>query len=201
MDSSTALCNVALSHLGISKEIGDVLTEKSAEASACRRFLTQVFEEVLRDMKPPFSTQIKSLALIEEEPNSEWAYSYRYPSGCLFFIRILSGLRNDSRSSRIPYKISKDDQGKIILTDVESAECEYVSSVTDVTQFSPDLAMAASLLLASYIAPRITGGDPFKVGARALQLYNYSFSKAAGNAYSEQQDEEPTDAESILARG
>jgi len=61
--------------------------------------------------------------------------------------------------------------------------------------------MAVSLLLASYIAPRVTGGDPFKMGDRALRVYNFSYNKAKNNAFNEQQDEQPPESEFITARG
>jgi hypothetical protein len=60
--------------------------------------------------------------------------------------------------------------------------------------------MAFSLLLASYIAPRITGGDPFKMGERALRMYDYSIGKSRSNSVNEQQDEEPPQSEFINAR-
>jgi hypothetical protein len=200
MDSDTAICNLALSHLGISQEINNVETERSKEASACRRFLLPVKEEVFRDMKVPFSTKIDGLALITENPNSEWKYAYRYPSGCLFAVRILSGYRNDTRQTRVPYKVTKDSAGKVILTDKETAELEFVSYVDDVTMYPPDFGMAVSLLLASYIAPRVTGGDPFKMGDRALKFYNYSYAKAKDNAFNEQQEEELPESEFVKAR-
>src|SRR5665648_440114 len=97
MSSATEICNMALGHLASGKEIANLETERSAEAIACRRFFDSARDAVLRDFSWPFATKIKALSLIEEDPNSEWAYSYRYPTDCLNFRRILSGTRTDTR--------------------------------------------------------------------------------------------------------
>ncbi len=60
--------------------------------------------------------------------------------------------------------------------------------------------MAFSFLLASYIAPRLTGGDPFKMGSRAIELYQYEIGKAKSTALIEEQDEELPDSEYIRTR-
>jgi len=169
--SETAVCNLALGHLGISAEINNLTTEKSAEASACRRYFTTARDVALRDLKCTFATEFATLALVEENPNDEWAYSYRYPSNCLFFRRILSGTRNDTSGSRIPYKIASDDVGKLIYTDRQYAECEFTKLASDQMLWPDDFILAVSYLLAGLIAPRLTRGDGIKLGDRSLELY------------------------------
>lgn len=198
--SETAVCNLALGHLGISAEINNLTTEKSAEASACRRYFTTARDVALRDLKCPFATEFATLALVEEDPNDEWSYSYRYPSNCLFFRRILSGTRNDTRETRVPYKIASDAIGKLIYTDKENAECEYTRKIDDQILWPDDFILAVSYLLASLIAPRLTRGDGIKLGDRALELYNMTKQTTEANADSEEQQEEPPNAESITAR-
>lgn len=83
MSSSTEISNMALSHLAISREIAALDTERSQEAQACRRFYETVRKTVLRDYPWPFATKFATLALVEDDPNSEWDFSYRYPSDCL----------------------------------------------------------------------------------------------------------------------
>ena len=161
MASSTDICNKAISHLGIGKEIANLETERTAEALACRRFFSDVIEEVLRDYAWPFATKFSDLELVEEDPTSEWSYSYRYPSDCLEFRRILSGTRSDTPDTRIPYRVGQDSQGRLIYTDQDSAEGEYTVRVTEAGRFTADFVSAASLLLASYIAPRLTAFSIF----------------------------------------
>jgi hypothetical protein len=200
MAAKVDICNLALSHLGIGKDLTDVDTDAGQEALACRRFYSTALEKVLRDYDWPFATVIEALALVEEDPNDEWAFSYRYPSGALKFRRILSGQRNDTRQSRVPYRLISDSQGRLILTDAEQAEGEYTANVTDPALYSPDFVIALSYLLGGFIAPRLTAGDPYKLGEKSLRMYEYEISKARANAANEEQPDELPDAEMIIAR-
>jgi hypothetical protein len=200
MASITDICNLAISHLGISKDIANVTTEQSAEAKACRRFLDIARETVLKDYNWPFATKMATLNLVEEDPNDEWAYSYRYPSDCLYARRILSGFRDDTDLTRIAYKITQDDQGILIYCDVENAILEYTLNTENVDLFSSDFKVALSYRLAHYIAPRITAGDPFSLGDKALQKYVLEIQRASANAFNEDKSSLPLTTDSISAR-
>jgi hypothetical protein len=175
--SEEAICNLALGHLGVSEEINNLTTERSATASACRRYFTTA-----RDIA------------------QRWGYSYRYPSGCLYFRRILSGTRNETSDSRIPYRIASDDIGKLIYTDKPDAECEFTKSIDNILLWPDDLILAVSFLLAGLIAPRVTRGDGVKLGDRAMAAYAQMKSMSEANAEGEEQAEENPEAESIRAR-
>ena len=198
--SETAIANLALGHLGISDEISNIDTDRSAEGLACKRFFTTARDIMLRDFRSHFATTFATLSLVEENPNDEWAYSYRYPSDCLFFKRILSGIRNDTRETRIPHKIASDSVGRLIFTDKSSAECEYTRIADNPLLWPDDVILAVSYLLASFIAPRLNRGDGLKLGDRAYELYQIAKSNADSNADAEEQQEEPPEAESIRAR-
>jgi len=194
---------MALSHLGSSLEIGNVETERSGEAKACRRFYSDALLESLRDFPNPYLTVIEPLALVEdlrEVDGAEWAFSYRYPADCSKAIRIPSGTRNDSNDSRIPYRIISDTTGPLIMTDMEDATLEYSKKSDSPDKWAPDFVMAFSLLLAFYIAPRVTAGDPFKLGERAYRAYFLSISKSKANAIGEQQPEKEPDTDYIRSR-
>jgi len=198
--SKTEICNLALSHLGIGEDIANVDTEQSTEASTMRRFYDIAKDECFRDFNWPFATKFAALALVEEDPTEEWAFSYRYPSDCLRLRRVLSGLRNDNRQSRVPYKIGQDEQGLLIYTDMEDAEVEYTVISDDPSIYPVDFTMALSYKLAVYTAPRLAKGDPFGLAAKSAQAYVLYMNKAAGTALNEQQDEEDTEAEAIRSR-
>lgn len=200
MASITDICNMAISHLGISKDIANVSTEQSAEAKACRRFLDIARETVLKDYNWPFATKMATLNLVEEDPNDEWAYSYRYPSDCLYARRILSGFRDDTDLTRIPYKITQDSTGILIYCDTENAILEYTLNTENVDLFSSDFKVALSYRLAHYIAPRITAGDPFGLGDKALQKYVLEIQRASANAFNEDKSSLPLTTDSISAR-
>ena len=201
MASDVQICNKALSHLGIDKRIATLLpTERSKEALACKQFFTDVRDEVLRDFPWPFATKFLKLALHTEQPTTEWAYSYTYPTDCMFFRRILGGNRNETRQGRIPNRIVTDGIAKRIYTDCKDAEAEYTVKITDSNLFSPDFVTAMSFLLASELAPMLTSGDPFNLGEKAARFYLFHIKKAQANAANEEQPDELPDAEMILAR-
>lgn len=200
MASKTEICNMAISHLGIAKEIANVDTEKSAEASAMRRFYDIVLESVLRDFPWPFASKIAALGLLEEEPNDEWNFSYQYPTDCSKIRRILSGIRNDTPGSVVRYKVATTGDTRIIFTDEEDAEAEYTILATNPAIYPADFSLAVSLKLASVAAPRLTGGDPFKLGERAFRAYQIQIGMSQVNSINEQQDDAPIESEFIRGR-
>ena len=200
MASKVGICNLALSHLGVGKDINNFETERSEEAQACRTFYDQALQQTLRDFEWPFATRFVELTQIEENPTTEWARSYSYPSGCLFFRRILSGTRNDTTDTKINYRIVGDTNSQIIYTDQDDAVCEYTVNATDPNVYPSDFVQALSLRLAYYIAPRVTKGDPFKIRNEVAGLYLTELSKAQSNAVNEEQSELLPDSEMIRAR-
>lgn len=200
MASKTSICNMALSHLGIAKPIANIDSEQSQEAAACRTFYDVSRDRVSRDVAWPFLTKIEALALVEENPNEEWAYAYRYPSDCLDVRKIQSGVRNETNSQRIPYKIASDDQGLLLFTDREDAILEYTVRLDNVNLYPADFMMALSYRLATYIAARLTNGDPFKLMESVMGLYRIEIQNAAANAQNEEQPDVYPDSEYVQAR-
>lgn len=207
------ICNLALSHLAIAKEIQDLVAEKSAEALACRRFYYQSRDEVLADFPWPFATAFANPALVAgptPPATMEWAYSYRVPDDCLRVRRILSGDRNDTRDTRVPYRLTQDSSGLLILTDVvpyaatattvAQPQIEYTVLVEDPSRFSADFAQALSYLLAWYLAPRLTAGDKFNLGKQARQAYEWAIGRARDNAVNAEQPDPLPESEFISAR-
>ena len=200
MATKVGICNLALSHAGSGKEIQDFDNDNTDEAAACRRFYDQALEELLRDFPWPFAKRQVALALISEDPNSEWAFEYQYPTDAKDLIRILSGNRNDNRQTRTPYQIYSGTAGLVIYTNMVDACMEYTLNETDPSTYPPDFAHAVALLLAVFIMPRVTSGDPFQLTQRAQQLFFRIYDKARANAANEQQDEEVPDADFIRTR-
>lgn len=200
MASDTVICNMALGHLGSTKEIADLETERSAEAIVCRRFYESVRKQTLRDFPWPFATKYATLNTTTNPNDDEWAYAYRYPTDCLAIQRIVSGIRNEAANQRIAYTIVRDDDGKVILTDQVDAVLQYTVDLENEEEYPPDYEMALSLHLASVIAPKLTGGDQFKLGERARQLYEIHLTKAAANSQNEKQQEVDPESEFIRAR-
>lgn len=201
MSSNTEISNMAISHLGIGKEIANLETDQSEEAAACRRFFEVAKKAVLSDVDWGFATAEAVLGLIAENPTEEWNFSYRYPVDSLGIRRVLSGLRNDTAKSRIPFKILKDGGGRIIYTDQENATVEYTENIVDLDLLTPECDLALSFRLASYIAPRLTGGDPFKMKEEMLGQYELEIGRAKKKEFNEAREDLPPMSELITTRG
>jgi hypothetical protein len=199
MASKTEICNMALSHVGSSKEIAS-LTEKSQEASACSRFYDVSLKAALRDFAWGFATKFVSVALVREQPTLEWMYAYRYPSDCVTVRRILSGSLPDTQESRIPFAEYQDTGGMLILTNQPNAVIEYTFSAEDPAKYPADFTIAFSYRLGSYIAARVTGGDPQNLGAKCFKLYQVETAIARLNSASEAQRPLDLDSEFIRVR-
>jgi len=198
--SNTEIVNLALSHLAHNKTISDLETESSEEAKNGRRFYDTAVKKVAESAPWPFLTRIAALGLVEEEPNTEWGYSYRYPANCVRLVRVLSGVRNDDRQTRSPYRIISDTTGKLILSDEQDLQMEYIVNASDPTIFSAGFTFAVSFYLAHLMGPTISKGDQFGLAEKALTMYEYEVARASNEAFNEQQDEEQVDAESVRGR-
>lgn len=202
MATTTQIANLALTHLGIGKEIANLDSEKTEEAVTMRRLYADCRDAVLRDFPWPFATKFASLALVSDPPveTDEWDYSYRYPIDAIMLRRIQTDVRIDTNQSRIVFKLGRDDSGQLIYTDEQEAKAEYTFQETDPQRYPSDFVLALSFRLAAYAAPRLTGGDPFKLGDRAYRLYVQEISMAQASAGNEAVPDQLPDAESIRAR-
>lgn len=201
--SKTEIANLALTHLGVGYEIADLDTEVSKEASAIRAVYQTSLHQMLREFPWPFATVIAELSqvsLADTPPNDEWNYSYRYPPDCLEARRIFTGNRVETNETRVPYRITRDGSGLLILTDQADACLEYTSTYDEVVRFPPDFSMALSFLVAMYAAPRLTAGDPFKLSDRSAKMYEFHMNNAKANAANEEQPDQPPESEFIRAR-
>ena len=187
---------MALSHLGSSKEIANISTENSSEANVMRRFFDNARKEVFEDYDWPFSIRHHiALTQLEEDPNDAWGYSYAWPSDTLKISEIWSGIRKETRQSQVNFEIAFTGSAKIIYTDEKDALCNVISDVTETELYPASFSQALAMKLAVYGAPRLTGGDPFKLQEKMIQLYTFQISRAAANAYNEQGSHEEVASE------
>lgn len=204
MASKTAICNMALSHLAHGQEIANVDTERSKEAEACRRFYDVAVDFLLRSFPWNWAKKTVALALVEEEPDDHWDYSYRMPSDALAFRYLHNGVsRRETADLRTKFTIGADDTGGLIYTDYTNTDGVYgvyTYRVTDPEKFPPDFTMALSMYLAALIAPRVTGGDQFKLGQRAMQMYDYQITQAKIADANQGAPDLPLDSEFINVR-
>lgn len=198
--SVTEIGNLALAHLGSGVQIAN-LEERSAEARAVNLWYAQTRDAVLSAFPWSFSLRNVALALVEENPTDEWGFSYRYPVDALTLWRIV-GFDRIRRSVTSwdcwpwggvlqppPFKIMSDDTGKLVYCDLDQVTVEYTHLTEDVAQYPADFVQAVSYKLAANMAPLVTQGDQFKLGLRALQLYEQAIAEArTRNANEERTD-------------
>lgn len=208
--AAEGICNMALGHLKITRQIANLVTDLSNEGLACRTFYAIGKQKMLEDFKWPFATTQGALAEVQANPfpydsfgDSEYAYSYEYPANAVNFVRILSGIRNESRLDRVPFRIftNPTDGTKIICTDMSQAVGEWTTNVVTEDMLTAAYVLALSYYIASLIAPMVTGGDPFKLGERAKANYDKCVIDAQANALNEEQIEKEPESEFVLARG
>jgi hypothetical protein len=202
MASDADVCNEALSAIGVGDEIQDLDTESSKEAKACRRFLASSRDIVLRDFTWPRFRVVEVLALVDEDPLPQFAYSYREPANSASIIRLQHDLspRRDDNDSLIPYELGRDDTGTLIYTNLEDASIQYIYRETSLAKWTPDMTEVLVNLLASKIAPRF-GPEAVKLGDRALKLYAYRLGIARAKALNEEVPDPEGDTDTVRARG
>ena len=201
MASKTEIANMAISHLGIGATITNLDSDTSQEAQACRVFYETAKKATLKGHDWSFAWKEATLNLVEENPVEEWSYSYRYPSDAVSIRRIVSGFQCDTLDTVVPYTISSDSSGKLIYTDREEAKVQYTIDANNVDLYTPRFTLALSFQLAYYIAPRITGGDPFKAKADMLAQYKMEIGEAAENNMNEERRGRRPDSEFVSTRG
>lgn len=196
-NSAEQICNMALAHIGHTIFIDSLETEQSTEAEVCNLFYEPARDFVLEDFPWPEATKYAALGLVEEEPNDDWLFSYRYPDDCHFVRRISTPLgRTTPEPSQ--FKIGADDTGKLIYCNDDDAVIEYTKHLTDVAQFRPTFTLALSWYMAALICPGLSKNP--KQADRCMQMYAITKSTAQARALNEQQEAPEPESEFIRAR-
>ena len=190
------ICNMALGHLGQTKFIAD-LSERSLAADLCNQFYEQARNFSFEDFPWPFANKYATLELVEEDPNDEWDYSYRYPSDCMAVRRIVTTIgRTDPNPP--PFEIGGDDQGRLIYTDQEDAIGKYTRLVEDTNLYPAVFGEAVSWWLAGLLAPGLARDK--KQGQLAFQMYAVIKGQAEAQQLNEQQQSPEPESEFIRSR-
>ena len=208
--TTTDIAQLAILHCGVSKPIGNLLTEKSLEAQACRTVVDVSRQSTLRAHPWLFAKKFASPALVAG-PNPmatiEWMYSYRAPSDMLHMIRFISTrLNNDTRQSRIPYTIADDVAGPLLYTDWPGnftnvpVTIEYTYDNQNIPQWTADFVMAMSYYMAYLVAPVLTKGDPYQMQQKLMMLFDGAIKTAASTNSNEDQRPEEPQSEFVRAR-
>jgi hypothetical protein len=205
LDWTTRIANLALSRIGISRQITDLEDEVTEDAVLVRLHYVADLQEVLRAFAWPFATTYATLDLVDGTPdtpvNDDWQYSYRLPTNHLFARRVLgsAGLKRAYDPNPPTFRLASDTNGGLLYTDQVDAVLEYTARLvcpasTGDAQFRSALAWK----LAHSLAGPLTRDE--KKIAYCWQLYQYAIVSAATGAAREQQQDKPGDADWISGR-
>jgi hypothetical protein len=176
------IANMALDRIGIGQPIDD-LAATTDEARVCNRWYAKCRDKVLALTCFPVARRIVALGLVEEDPDDgeKWSYSYRYPTDCLRVLNIVSGQRVHTKP--IEWEMGQDDTGRLIYTDEEDAQVEYLHLFSDEGEWNDLLADAIAGLLASEIAIPLGRGQD--MADRGLALFSQAKASAMAAAQRE----------------
>lgn len=198
--TKTEVANFSLAHLGATKRISDLDTERSQEAITLKGLYNLAVENVLSDHYWPFATIYADLALVEESPNDFWAYSYLKPSDALRYIVFPSGVNPENTQSLVKIEEGWGSTGTLIFTNEPDAQIKYVKTITNQTSFSPDFILCLSYKLAFLAAPSLHPGDSNNMADKMMNLYKMQLYQCLANKYNQTPFQEPPESEFIRAR-
>jgi hypothetical protein len=163
MESKAAVCNLALSRVGVTQFIDDLDTDQSLEAEVCRRHYDNCLQQVLESAPWPFATRrykpapINPATLDYGAVPSGWGYAYPVPADAVSHSSVHSlwtGLRNPREDDKSELAVGYDGtSGNIILLCNENApEFLYSVLVADPTKFTATFASCLAYRLAVELA-------------------------------------------------
>ena len=190
------IANMALGQLGARLQVVNFDTDQSEQANCCRTYNKQAVREILEDFPWPFATIQQPLQLLELPFSREYRFAYAYPANCIVVRRLFSPRgfnRNDDVQTRQKYRIiqtanpaDSSQQIKVLLADHPNLQVEFTGDDKIVADFSAGFKKALAFLLAYYMAPRLTAGDPYKLGDRARANYVQAANTAMAHAANEE---------------
>lgn len=119
---STYLGNVALSRIGVGKQIEDIRTDASEEGYKIRLHYALDMEQTLRDHPWSFATRYADLMRVAGTAtvpvNADWQYSYRAPTDLAFARRIVSqdGEQRAYDPDPPTFRVGADATGLLVYT-------------------------------------------------------------------------------------
>lgn len=185
--SAVDICNLALSHIGDAAEVISIVPpDGSIQSAQCARFYPITINVMLESYPWTFATKRVDIAEIVNPYAEDWSYAYAIPSTCIRPLSCLLPGRPEqyfdaeTDSESLPYIVEAAQDGSLILlTNVETAVLRYIDTITDPSKFTPAFVIAASHLLASYLAgPIIKGPTGVQVSQAQLKLFQFEYQKA-----------------------
>lgn len=212
--SKTTICNQAIAMIGYAGRIGDVDTENTPAANACRLFFDQIRDIVLESRPWPFATRrwtLESIGIDNTLYAGDWAYRYKKPADCILACKLINPFGRTINMLQDPFTGSvlllkkpsfrivdqESEYGDAILCDLDNAILEGNVRVTDPNRFSNSCNHAIAMGIAAHV------GMPLRVDAKIIANVQKQFSdwlaEASNLAMREQTDdpEQPSEFQSV----
>ncbi len=173
--NSTAIANLALAYLLTGRQIG-AITGAEQEAVLCNLWYPQVLAEIYEGYDwnhARVTLVLDSGSLAAATPTAEWAFSYTLPATLAALRRLVVGDR--SNQVQPPWII----QGALLFTDTENPTIEYTKVEDDTTKFPASFTNALGWLLASRVAPSLTGAR--RTADECVAQYEAALARAQAN--------------------
>lgn len=187
MYTKVQIYNLALGALLLNSQIQDPDSDKSKECKVLNLHYPTALIQTLQDLDLDSTSERKALELIEEQPNTEWLYAYKYPAKCAFLRRIVSGQRKDNRSTSIPRSTGTLNGVKVIYTDESNAIAEYIHSDINLNSLNPSGGLALSYRLAFLSSSLLVGKGALNI-KRSIMV-DYAFFKAESQKHDRMENE------------
>jgi hypothetical protein len=218
VQTEAELCNIALGRCGIRDYIDD-LDEASDEAEACSRHYPNARDSVLASAPWKFATRRADLNQLTNVTRTGWGFCYSLPADFVSPVRLWpqptagggafmtsgspfagysmnSTVRALGSDQKIPYDIESDvsvGTGRILVTDLDQANLQYVARITTPALFS-DLfvnavawQLAIELCMALAIKPAVAQGIERKAYLAIGQAVAAEFRMAQADSEPESQ--------------
>ena len=216
--TSTQICNMALSRIGIREKIAALTPATTSEAVECELHYETVVDRTLCQYPWTFATKRKTLVIIENNPTKEWRYRYEYPADCVSPRYIEATARNVPVDLMIKWQVEATDAvvpglyysdpsvsaaahrpwRKSILTDETAPVLVYTSNSVPEDLYPGHFVNLLAWNLAVEIAmPLLSKPD---VATMAMNAARVALLDARANALNEGVHDNPLESEFVRAR-
>jgi len=156
--SDVQIAKLALSHIGDRYDITS-LDEATPEAEQVNLIYTDVRDALLREHPWNFARRFYTPAALSGTAPAGWGFMYAYPPTALKVLKLVHPL--DPRGEKLePLKFAvarNNDDIKVLMSNEQEPEFEYVKQITLATEFDAMFDMAFSWRLAEHLAMPLTG--------------------------------------------
>tara|TARA_R110000772_G_scaffold226148_1_gene336823 strand:- start:418 stop:1026 length:609 start_codon:yes stop_codon:yes gene_type:complete len=166
--SDVQIAKLALQHIGDRYDITS-LDEATPEAEQINLVFNDVRDALLREHPWNFAKRYYTPSALIGTPPAGWEFMYSYPPTGLKITKIVHPL--DPRGEKLEplqFAIARnDDDIKVIMTNEQDPEFEYIKRVTVATEYDAMFDMALSWRLAEHVAMSLTGDGAIVDAMRA----------------------------------